>query len=56
MIIDPGCQNTAEKDSLVNYIEENELIPVELINTHCHIDHIFGNNFISKKYLFLKCH
>ena len=50
MIIDPGCQNTAEKDSLVNYIEENELIPVELINTHCHIDHIFGNNFISRKY------
>ena len=50
MIVDPGCHNTIEKESLVNYIEENELVPVELINTHCHIDHIFGNNFISKKY------
>tara|TARA_S200000501_G_C20825058_1_gene744597 strand:- start:1117 stop:1749 length:633 start_codon:yes stop_codon:yes gene_type:complete len=50
MIIDPGCQNASEEKILSNYIESENLIPVQLINTHCHIDHVFGNNFISKKY------
>ena len=50
MIIDPGCQNKSEEDNLANYIESENLIPVQLINTHCHIDHIFGNRFISEKY------
>ena len=50
MIIDPGCMNELEKNTLIEYIENNDLEPTELVNTHCHIDHIFGNNFISKKY------
>jgi len=50
MIIDPGCSNQREKKEIINYIEDNQLNPIELINTHCHLDHIFGNNFISKKY------
>ena len=50
MIIDPGCMNELEKNTLIQYIENNELEPTELVNTHCHIDHIFGNNFISQKY------
>ncbi len=50
MIIDPGCSNKQEKDELLNYIQANRLEPIELINTHCHLDHIFGNYFISKKY------
>ena len=50
MIVDPGCQNEIEEKILTNYIENENLVPVQLINTHCHIDHIFGNKFISKKY------
>jgi len=50
MIIDPGCANEHEQIILSNYIRHNQLKPVELINTHCHLDHIFGNNFVSKKY------
>ncbi|MEM1123582.1 MAG: MBL fold metallo-hydrolase, partial [Bacteroidota bacterium] len=42
--------NTAEKQELVRYIEQNGLKPVRLINTHCHLDHIFGNGFIAEKY------
>ncbi len=50
MIIDPGCSNEYEKKILTDYIEANNLHPKILINTHCHLDHIFGNHFISKKY------
>jgi len=50
IIIDPGCCNEAEKQMMEDYIKNNNLIPVELINTHCHLDHIFGNQFIANKY------
>ncbi len=49
-IIDPGCYDEKEKSELVDFIEKENLTPVRLINTHCHIDHVFGNHFISEKY------
>lgn len=45
-IIDPGCYFPAERDVLTNFIGENGLRPVLLLNTHCHLDHVFGNKFI----------
>lgn len=50
IIIDPGCYEKQEKQELAGFIEENELKPVKLLNTHCHIDHVFGNRFIAKRY------
>jgi hydroxyacylglutathione hydrolase len=50
IIIDPGCYYDAEKDKLVAFIAENKLNPTMLINTHCHLDHVFGNKFIAEKY------
>lgn len=50
VIIDPGCNDLDEQNKLSKFIEEQQLIPVYLINTHCHIDHILGNSFVSKKY------
>ena len=49
-IIDPGCYDDFEEKELTAFIEEKKLKPVKLLNTHCHIDHIFGNKFISDKY------
>ncbi|MBK8621845.1 MAG: MBL fold metallo-hydrolase [Saprospiraceae bacterium] len=49
-IIDPGCMTMAEQKELAGFIEDHQLKPVLLINTHCHIDHILGNLYISKKY------
>lgn len=50
IIIDPGCYFDNEKEELTVAINENNLRPVMLINTHCHLDHVFGNKFISEKY------
>lgn len=50
LIIDPGCYFDEEKDKLASFIETNGLKPVKLINTHCHLDHVFGNKFVSEKY------
>ncbi len=50
IIIDPGCYFTAEEETLQNYLANGGFTPVQLINTHCHIDHVFGNSFIAKKY------
>ncbi|PCJ27371.1 MAG: MBL fold hydrolase [Flavobacteriales bacterium] len=50
VIIDPGCYSNEEEQELVSFISENGLTPVKLLNTHCHIDHVLGNNFIASKY------
>jgi glyoxylase-like metal-dependent hydrolase (beta-lactamase superfamily II) len=47
VIFDPGCYTAEERKALRNFIEEKELKPVRLINTHCHLDHVFGNRFVS---------
>jgi hydroxyacylglutathione hydrolase len=50
IIVDPGCYFDRERDSLTRFIEENSLRPVMLVNTHCHLDHVFGNKFIAETY------
>ena len=45
-IIDPGCYFPEERDGLKTFFEKTGLKPVLLLNTHCHIDHVFGNRFI----------
>jgi glyoxylase-like metal-dependent hydrolase (beta-lactamase superfamily II) len=49
-IIDPGCYFASEEAELKSFIEEHGLRPVLLLNTHCHLDHIFGNRFVQKTY------
>jgi glyoxylase-like metal-dependent hydrolase (beta-lactamase superfamily II) len=49
-IIDPGCYFASEEQQLVDFVESNGLTPLFLLNTHCHLDHIFGNRFIHKSY------
>lgn len=55
IIIDPGCYSDEEKDTLVNFIELNGLTPKILLNTHCHLDHVFGNRFLANKYNLTLC-
>jgi len=46
IIIDPGCYFGNERLELSDFIAENGLRPKYLLNTHCHLDHVFGNKFI----------
>ena len=50
IIIDPGCYYDDEKDALAFFIENNGLTPRLLLNTHCHLDHVFGNKWVAEKY------
>ncbi|NCI47532.1 MBL fold metallo-hydrolase [Sediminibacterium soli] len=46
IIIDPGCYFSAEQETLKKFIEDTQLEPVRLLNTHCHLDHVFGNKWV----------
>jgi hydroxyacylglutathione hydrolase len=48
IIIDPGCYFSAEQETLKNFINDTQLEPVRLLNTHCHLDHVFGNKWVSE--------
>jgi glyoxylase-like metal-dependent hydrolase (beta-lactamase superfamily II) len=50
IIIDPGCYFDEEKNELSQFINTQKLVPKMLLNTHCHLDHVFGNKFVSEKY------
>jgi glyoxylase-like metal-dependent hydrolase (beta-lactamase superfamily II) len=50
VVIDPGCNTSAERNTLKDFIQSNDLQVVKLLNTHCHIDHVFGNQFIKDTY------
>lgn len=50
VIFDPGCFDQRERALLQQYIDNEGLRPVRLINTHCHIDHVLGNRFIHETY------
>lgn len=49
-IIDPACYGSQEEEHLRAYIKEKQLKPVCVVNTHCHIDHILGNNYVFETY------
>jgi glyoxylase-like metal-dependent hydrolase (beta-lactamase superfamily II) len=48
IIIDPGCYFHHEREELVDFVSENNLKPIKLINTHCHLDHICGNKYVAE--------
>ncbi len=50
IIIDPGCYSEEEKYILQSFINDNGLRPLMLLNTHCHLDHVFGNKYIAEAY------
>ena len=50
IIIDPGCYFDEEKEQLQQFLQNHQLKPVFLLNTHCHLDHVFGNKFVAEQF------
>lgn len=50
IIVDPGCYFGNERNELKEFIQNGRLAPKYLLNTHCHLDHVFGNKFIHDTY------
>ena len=49
-IIDCGCYDKEESDRLLDFIKSKSINPVLLLNTHCHLDHIFGNRLVLERF------
>ena len=50
IILDPGFDNKAEAEQILDYIHKNMLKPKYIVNTHGHPDHTCGNGIIKEKY------
>lgn len=50
IIVDPGCYYDKEKKQIEQFIIINKLNPLKIINTHCHIDHLFGIRFLAERF------
>lgn len=50
IIIDPGCYEKEEQAQLKNYIADQQLKVVKLLNTHGHIDHVLGNSWVKEQF------
>ena len=49
-IIDAGCYYREEQEQLKSFIDSHGLVPKHLLNTHLHLDHIFGNAFAGRAF------
>ena len=49
-IIDPGCTTQQEQQQLSDFIKAQQLQVTHLINTHGHIDHVVGNEYVKRTY------
>lgn len=49
-VIDPACFYEEERQAFKNFIEKEGLKLTRLLNTHLHIDHVFGNPFILREF------
>lgn len=49
-VVDPGMSGKEEEKVFDEFLIENNLQLKYLINTHCHIDHILGCNYIKSEY------
>lgn len=50
VIIDAGCYFPQDGQILKQYITDNNLSVKHLLNTHLHLDHVFGNAFVERTF------
>jgi glyoxylase-like metal-dependent hydrolase (beta-lactamase superfamily II) len=50
IILDPGCYQDHENQQLAQFVADNNIRISGIVNTHCHIDHVLGNEFARNKF------
>lgn len=50
LIIDPGCYEDHEVEEISSFVSLQNLRVQAIINTHCHIDHVLGNEILKQKF------
>jgi len=50
ILIDPSVSNTREQAALADYIKNEKLKVVRVLNTHLHLDHVLGNAFVERTF------
>lgn len=50
VVIDPGCYDGAEREALADFFSQNGVQPKLLLQTHCHLDHVFGTRWLAGAY------
>jgi len=50
VIIDPGCLSQEECKLVSDFIDNKGYKPVRLLQTHLHLDHVFGARYIAEHY------
>ena len=50
IIVDPSLSDQSEQDLFTRFIESKSLKPLMIINTHGHVDHVAGIEFLKDKY------
>lgn len=50
IVVDPGMRTLAEYDEFDNFISNNHISLTQIVNTHLHLDHCFGDNNVRDRY------
>lgn len=50
VLIDPGCYSKQEQTELNDFIVGSNLTVTQVLNTHCHVDHVLGNYYVKDRY------
>lgn len=50
IVVDPGMADPAELARFDKYVEDNNLHLTGVVNTHMHLDHCFGANYVKDRY------
>ncbi|MDO5394836.1 MAG: MBL fold metallo-hydrolase [Bacteroidales bacterium] len=49
-VVDPGMFNDREQEVFDSYVKANDIEITQIINTHMHLDHCFGDNYVADRY------
>jgi len=49
-VVDPAMQTQRERQEFDYYVESHDIRLTQILNTHLHLDHCFGANYVKGKY------